>query len=228
MNKKVMGYIRVSTDEQVREGISLEAQAERIKSFIKAKGWGFEGIVEDPGYSGKDLNRPGIKQLIERCKNKEIDIVVVLKVDRLTRKQKDLWYLLEDIFTANEVGLISVTEPFDTTAAMGKAFLGMLGIFAQLERDLISERTIEALSYKKGKGEWIGRQPVGFKLDGEGRLEEDPEILQKIQKAKRLRRQGKSFQAISEALNIPKTTVFRLVSVNLKTLKSQYLNIQTN
>lgn len=228
MNKKAIGYTRVSTDEQAREGVSLEAQAERIKALARAKGWEFEGIVEDRGYSGKDLNRPGIRQLIEKCKKREIDIIVVFKVDRLTRKQKDLWQLLEDVFNPNEVGFISVTEPFDTTTATGKAFLGMLGVFAQLERDLISERTIEALSYKKGKGEWIGRQPVGFRLDGKGRLEEDPEILERIQKAKRLRRQGKSFKDISETLNIPKTTVFRLVNANLRSLKSQYLNIQAN
>jgi site-specific DNA recombinase len=228
MNEKAMGYVRVSTDEQAREGVSLEAQAERIKALAKAKGWKFEGIVDEPGYSGKDLNRPGIKQLIEKCRKREIDIIVVFKVDRLTRKQKDLWQILEDVFIPNEVGFISVTEPFDTTTASGRAFLGMLGIFAQLERDLVSERTVEALSHKKKKGEWYGRLPKGFRLDSKGRLEGDPETLEKIQKAKRLKRQGKSFQAISEALNMPKTTVFRLVNTNLKSLKSQYLNIQAN
>jgi len=221
-NSKAVGYIRVSTDEQVHNGVSLEAQEERIRALAKAKGWELIEIVEDKGCSGKNLIRPGLTRLLETCKNRNTDIIIVYKVDRLTRRQKDLWYLLEDVFDPNGIGFISVVEPFDTTAAVGKAFLGMLGIFAQLERDLVSERTSEALSHKKKKGEWFGRQPVGFKINKQGKLEEDPETLEKIKRAKKLKRNGKSLREISMLLEIPKSTLHRLINVNLKSLKCQY------
>lgn len=221
--KRTIGYVRVSTDEQAREGISLDAQAERIRALALAKDWDLSAMIEDKGFSGRSLERPGMEELIKICKQKRLDIVIVYKVDRLTRKQKDLWHLLEDVFDRNGVGLVSVTEPFDTTAAIGKAFLGMLGVFAQLERDMISERTVEALREKKRQREWVGRRPTGFQIE-ENHLEEDREVIRRIQKAKRLRRQGRSIRDISGALGIPRSTLHRLLRVNLKSLKSKYLN----
>lgn len=99
--------------------------------MIKRAGSGEKAArgVKDPGYSGKSLRRPGMLKLIESCKAQEIDVVIVYKVDRLTRKQKNLWHLIEDVFEPNGVGFISVSEPFDTTTATGKAFLSMLGVF---------------------------------------------------------------------------------------------------
>jgi site-specific DNA recombinase len=221
---RATGYIRVSTEEQAKEGISLEAQAERIKALAIAKGWQLTGIIEDRGYSGKNLERPGVKRLIDICKKDKVDIVIVYKVDRLTRRQKNLWHLLEDVFEPCDVGFISVSEPFDTTTATGKAFLGMLGVFAQLERELISERTREGLRHKRINGEWVGRQPVGFKINGEGRLEEDPETLRRIQRAKRMKREGRSVRDIAGVLDMSKSTVHRLINVNLRSLKFQYIN----
>ena len=221
--KRAIGYVRVSTDEQAREGISLDAQTERIRALAVAKDWDLAAIIEDRGFSGKNLERPGMVELIKGCKHKRADIVIVYKVDRLTRKQKDLWHLLEDVFDKNEVGLVSVTEPFDTTAAIGKAFLGMIGVFAQLERDMISERTVEALREKKRQREWVGRRPTGFQIK-DVHLELDPEAIRRVEKAKRLRRQGRSIRDISGALGIPRSTLHRLLGVNLKSLKSRYLN----
>jgi len=219
---KAIGYVRVSTEEQAREGISIEAQEERIRALATAKGWSLVNIIKDAGYSGKNLSRPGAKSLIDICRKAEADVVIVYKVDRLTRRQKDLWYLLEEVFEANHVGFVSVTEAFDTTTAAGKAFLGMLGVFAQLERDLVSERTREALNHKKTKGEWIGRKPTGFRMNEGGRLEEDPDALKMIARAKRLRRQGASFGDISKVLGTPKTTIYRLINANLRSLKASY------
>jgi site-specific DNA recombinase len=218
-----IGYVRVSTEEQAREGISIEAQEERIRALATAKGWSLVKIIRDAGYSGKNLNRPGAESLIAICRRAEVDVVIVFKVDRLTRKQKDLWYLLEDVFYKNQVGFVSVTEAFDSTTAAGTAFLGMIGVFAQLERDLVSERTREALNHKKTKGEWVGRRPTGFRMNEGGRLEEDPDALKMIARAKRLRREGASFGDISRALGVPKTTVYRLINANLKTRKYNYL-----
>jgi len=217
-----IGYVRVSTEEQAREGVSIEAQEERIRALATAKGWSLVKIIKDAGYSGKNLCRPGAKSLIDICRKAEADVVIVYKVDRLTRKQKDLWFILEEVFEASRVGFVSVTEAFDTTTAAGKAFLGMLGVFAQLERDLVSERTREALIHKKTKGEWVGRKPTGFRMNEGGRLEEDPDALKMIARAKRLRREGASFGDISRALGTPKTTIYRLVNANLRSLKSNY------
>jgi site-specific DNA recombinase len=221
---RAIGYVRVSTEEQAREGVSIEAQEERITAMATAKGWSLVKIIRDAGYSGKNLNRPGAKNLMDICKRAEADVVIVYKVDRLTRKQKDLWFLLEEVFEANRVGFISVTEAFDTTTAAGKAFLGMLGVFAQLERDLVSERTREALNHKRTKGEWFGRMPTGFRMDGGGKLEEDPDMLRLIARAKRLRREGASFGDISRSLGTSKTTIYRLVNANLRHLKARYCN----
>jgi site-specific DNA recombinase len=221
---RAIGYVRVSTEEQAREGLSIEAQEERIRALAKAKGWQLTDIISDAGYSGKNLSRPGAQRLINLCQEGAIDVVAVFKVDRLTRKQKDLWRMIEEVFESNRVGFVSVTEAFDTTTAAGKAFLGMLGVFAQLERDLVSERTREALHQKKSKHEWVGRLPVGFVMGESGRLEEDPGAMDLITRAKRLRRQGASFADISKALEIPKTTVHRLVNANLRTRKHNYLN----
>ena len=221
---RAVGYVRVSTEEQAREGISIEAQEERIKSLATAKGWSLGNIIRDAGYSGKNLNRPGAKALLDICRNAEADVVVVLKVDRLTRKQRDLWYFLEEVFEANRVGFVSVTEAFDTTTASGKAFLGMIGTFAQLERDLVSERTREALGHKRRKGEWVGRVPLGFKINEVGRLDEDPTVFRLIDRAKRLRREGASFRDISRSLGIPKTTAYRVVNADPRKLKYAYIN----
>jgi site-specific DNA recombinase len=219
---KAIGYARVSTEEQAREGVSIEAQEERIRALATAKGWSLVKIIRDAGYSGKNLNRPGAKNLMDICKRAEADVVIVYKVDRLTRKQKDLWFLLEEVFEANRVGFISVTEAFDTTTAAGKAFLGMLGVFAQLERDLVSERTREALNHKRTKGEWFGRIPTGFRMSDDGKLDEDPKALRMIARAKRLHREGASFGDISRALGTPKTTIYKLVNAHLRGLKSSY------
>ena len=223
-----IGYVRVSTEEQAREGISIEAQEERIRALATAKGWDLIEIIKDPGYSGKNLSRPGIKSLIDSCRRGTVNVVIVYKVDRLTRRQKDLWYLLEDVFYKNQVGFVSVTEAFDSTTAAGTAFLGMIGVFAQLERDLVSERTREALNHKRAKGEWVGRTPTGFRINGEGRLEADPEALKTIARAKRLKREGASFGSISRALEMPKTTIYRLVNANLRNRNHNYLNRLAN
>ncbi len=221
---RAIGYVRVSTEEQAREGVSIEAQEERIRALAAAKGWDMIEIIRDAGFSGKNLGRPGARRLIESCRLRAADVVVVFKVDRLTRKQRDLWHLLEEVFEANRVGFVSVTEAFDTTTAAGKAFLGMLGTFAQLERDLVSERTREALRHKRAKDEWIGRIPIGFKMNEGGRLDEDPTALKLISRAKRLRRDGASFRDISRSLGIPKTTAYRAVNADVRKLKATYIN----
>ena len=125
----------------------------------ESQGWELLKIYREEGYSGKTKDRPEFKKMIEDIKARGIDVVLVYKVDRLTRKQRVLWEMLEDIFEPQGVGFKSVVEPFDTTTAQGKAFLGMLGVFAQLKWDTISERTKDALNEKKNKREGRSASP---------------------------------------------------------------------
>ena len=197
---KAVGYIRVSTDEQVREGVSLENQRKRIDAFCVAKDWELAGVYDDAGKSGKDLNRDGIRELIRDCGKDIFEVVIVYKVDRITRRQRDLWHLIDDVFEQNGIGFVSVNEPFDTTSAVGKACLGMIGVFAQLERDLVSERTKDALAYKKEQGQFLGSVPLGFEVEN-GKLKENNEELATVLYAKKLRKGGFSLADIAGRLN---------------------------
>ena len=197
---RAVGYIRVSTTEQAEEGISLDNQRKRIGAFCIAKEWELVNVYEDAGKSGKDLNRDAVQKLIDDCGKGIFDAVVVYRVDRLSRRQRDLWFLLDDVFEPNNIGFVSVNEPFDTTSAFGRASLGMIGVFAQLERDLIAERTKDALRYKKERGEYLGTVPLGFDaVDGE--LKENDELAT-VKYAKKLRRGGFSYSHIADRLNV--------------------------
>ena len=90
---KAIGYIRVSTEEQAREGISLDNQRERLRNFCSAKEWNLDKIISDSGYSAKDLNRPGIQDVIKLARKKAFDVLVICKLDRMTRNIRDLGYL---------------------------------------------------------------------------------------------------------------------------------------
>jgi site-specific DNA recombinase len=142
-------------------------------------------FYEDDGYSGKDLIRPEMQRLINDCENKKVQAIVVLKLDRLSRKQRDVLYLLEDIFEKNGVGFKSVTEPFDTTTPFGKAAIGMMAVFAQLERETIIERVRIAKKEAAQQGRYMGG-PVayGYKYDlGEQKVsvvDDEAAIVRKI------------------------------------------------
>ena len=197
---KTVGYIRVSTDEQANEGVSLDNQRKRIEAFCIAKDWELVDVYEDAGKSGKDLNRDGIQKLIKDSGKGIFDAVVVYKVDRITRRQRDLWHLIDDVFEPDGIGFVSVNEPFDTTSAIGKACLGMIGVFAQLERDLIAERTKDALKYKRDKGDYLGTVPLGYDIVS-GELQEREDELAVVKYAKKLRSGGYSLGKIAQTFN---------------------------
>jgi len=159
---KVMGYVRVSTEEQAREGISLEVQEDKVKKYADLHNLDLVEVIRDEGKSGKDLNREGIQKVISLCKDRSVDHLVVYKMDRLTRRTLDLLTLVEEVFKPNRVQFHSISEKVDTSTTQGKFFLTITGAMAQMERDLISERTREALQYKISKGELVGSPPLGF------------------------------------------------------------------
>lgn len=130
-------YIRVSTQEQV-ENYSIESQKERLKAYCTSKGWELHEVFIDPGYSGSTLERPALQRLLADLN--KIDVVVVYKLDRLSRSQRDTLTLIEEYFLKNKVEFVSVTETLDTSTPFGKAMIGILSVFAQLERETIAER----------------------------------------------------------------------------------------
>ena len=156
MTISVAAYIRVSTDEQAEHGISLDAQKNRIMAYCQAQDWEIYEFYCDDGWSGKDLKRPAVQRLILHAEEKKFDNVVVIKLDRLSRRQKDVLHLIEDVFEPNDIGFKSVTEPFDTTTPFGKAAIGMMAVFAQLERETIVERIKIAKKEAARQGRYMG------------------------------------------------------------------------
>ncbi|AVX21645.1 site-specific DNA recombinase [Carboxydocella sporoproducens DSM 16521] len=167
--KKVGIYIRVSTQEQAEEGYSIQAQKDRLISYCKAKDWNIVDIYVDGGYSGSNLDRPGIQKLIEDVNNGKLEVVLVYKLDRLSRAQKDTLYLIEDVFLKNNVDFVSMNESFDTSTPFGRAMIGILSVFAQLERETIKERSLMGRieRAKEGLFHGGGYAPIGYDyIDG--------------------------------------------------------------
>ena len=219
---KALGYIRVSTEDQAREGISLDNQEAKIKSYASLHDLELMEIIRDEAASGKTLDRPGMVRLLEKMETGKVDAVIVYKLDRLSRKTLDTLNLIE-AFEDKGIAFHSISEKVDTKSASGKFFLTIMSAIAQMERDLIAERTKDALSHKKSKGEWMGRIPFGFKVE-DSRLVEDPEEMKAIQKAKRMKRAGKSIRDIAKRLGLSTGYVHKIVNVNLKSVKALYRN----
>jgi site-specific DNA recombinase len=167
--KKVALYVRVSTARQDQEGYSIPLQKERLIAYCKAKGWVVAGIFIDPGHSGSSLDRPGMVSLMEAVEAGKFDAVLVYKLDRLSRSQKDTLYLIEDVFMANKTDFVSLQESFDTTTIYGRAMVGILSVFAQMERETITERTLMGRAGRAEDGLWHGggTDPIGYDyIDG--------------------------------------------------------------
>lgn len=137
---KVAIYVRVSTLEQAESGYSIEEQVGKLTKYCEIKNWDIKEIYKDGGFSGSTIDRPAISKLIADANKHKFDIVLVYKLDRLSRSQKDTLYLIEDVFTKNDVSFVSLNENFDTSTPFGKASIGILAVFAQLEREQIKER----------------------------------------------------------------------------------------
>ncbi|MCM3294141.1 recombinase family protein [Paenibacillus sp. MER 180] len=161
-------YIRVSTEEQAQHGYSIDAQKEKMIAYCKSQGWTEYKLYIDDGYTGTNMDRPALNRLIRHVENQKINLVVVYKLDRLSRKQRDVLYLLEEVFEKKNTGFKSATEPFETTTPFGKAMIGILAVFAQLERDMIVERTTTGRRQRIRQGKWYGgREPLGYYWDKE-------------------------------------------------------------
>ncbi|MCL2854048.1 MAG: recombinase family protein [Defluviitaleaceae bacterium] len=185
MQHKAAIYIRVSTDAQREEGYSIEAQKQMLAGHCASKGIKDFDYYIDGGYSGSNMDRPELQRMIADVKNKTISTVLVYKLDRLSRSQKDTLYLIEDVFNPHGVDFISTQESMDTSTPLGRLMLGILSAFAQLERENIRERTRMGMRERVKAGLWPGggRIPFGYDYDkGQGILvpNKDAETVRKI------------------------------------------------
>lgn len=177
MNIRVALYIRVSTDEQAREGYSLKTQREFLEKYAEQQGWKVYDVFEDDGYSAGTTNRPAFQRLLRQAQEKRFDVVLVYKLDRFSRKLKDLLTTIEEL-EAWGVGFKSATEPFETTTSSGKLMLQQLGSFAEFERARIAERVFPGMVRSVKEGNWHGARyyPFGYRYNKETKqLEIDPE-----------------------------------------------------
>ena len=196
---KAIGYIRVSTDEQVKEGISLENQEQKIRDYCRLKDFEILKIIQDAGLSAKNLRRPGAQKVIEMAQDKVIDAVVVYKLDRMFRSTVDALGTTR-LFDKWNVSFHSIEETIDTKSAMGKFFFTLTAALAEMEREIIGERTRDVLQRKKANGEVYGHVPFGFKKFKGKLLSNDDE--QKVVKAVLgMREKGLNYSRISKELN---------------------------
>lgn len=163
-NDFVAIYVRVSTREQAEEGYSIGEQTERLKKLCEAHSWRVFRVYTDAGFSGASLDRPGLKELIEDVRAERVGKVLVYKLDRLSRSQKDTLRLIEDEFLRHGVDFESLTENLDTSTPHGRAMIGILAAFAQLEREQIKERMMMGADARARGGLWGGgnKAPLGY------------------------------------------------------------------
>lgn len=197
---KAIGYVRVSTSDQVESGLSLQHQESKIRAYCEALDIDLTSVYVDAGYSAKSLNRPAMQQVLELVKTKSVDGVVILKLDRLTRSVKDLGELIE-LIEKKGVALVSVQDSINTTTAAGRLCLNMLASISQWEREAISERTSAALQIKKASGQRVGTIPYGFDLADDGvNLIENAAEQKALELIRLLRERGLSFNKIAADL----------------------------
>lgn len=186
MSERVIGYIRVSTEEQADSRAGLEAQRAAILAEAERRGWKLVEVIEDAGFSGKNLKRPGIQAALDALQSRRADTLVVAKLDRLSRSLLDFAGLM-DKATRERWALVALDLGVDTTSPAGEAMANVLATFAQFERRLIGQRTREALAAKRARGERVGRAST---------LPAD--VVLRVREAKS---QGNSLRAIAAMLN---------------------------
>jgi site-specific DNA recombinase len=210
---RVVGYLRVSTDEQAREGISLAAQRARIEAYCASRDLQLVGVETDEGLSASTLAREGLTRALATLAAGDVGGLVVVKLDRLTRSVRDLVGLQENSGMGITWTLHSVSESVDTSSASGRMFLGLVVLFAQWERETTSERTKATLAHARANGQPLGAVPYGWRrvkvardargrrTGGPGRLEVDAVEQATLRAAAVWRAEGKSLAAIAGLLN---------------------------
>ena len=192
-------YSRVSTTEQAEKGYSLDEQKSRMQAYCTAMGWTVYKVYTDGGFSGGNTDRPALQQMIADVTSGKLDKVLVWKLDRLSRSQLDTLFLIEKVFLANGVDFVSMQENFDTSTPFGRAMIGILAVFAQLEREQIKERMMVGKTARAKEGKWSGAgvEPIGYDYR-DGQLFVNPYEAMQIQEAFDLFISGTSVMGIEK------------------------------
>lgn len=199
---KVIGYVRVSTEEQSAEGVSLAAQEAKIRAYAALYDLDLIEVIIDAGQSAKSLKRPGLTRALGLLKAGKAGGMVIAKLDRLSRNVSDFNSLIEGYF-GEKAGkqLMSVADSIDTRTAAGRLVLNVLMSVSQWEREAIGERTKDALAYKKSMGERVGKVPFGFDLASDGiALVSNADEQRTIGIIHQLKADGYSLRSIAEEL----------------------------
>jgi site-specific DNA recombinase len=200
---RAVGYIRCSTVEQAIEGLSLQAQTTRIAAWCQATGAELVEVIEDGRVSGTRplADRPGGSHIASLLgtRNSNVDTVIVARLDRLGRDAAEtLLYLRR--FAKGSLGLVSVADRIDLSTPQGRAMAQMSAVFSELERELIAQRTADALNELRSRRQVYGAIPFGWNRAGD-RLVRDEGEQHVIARIKRLRTRGLSYDRIARSLN---------------------------
>ena len=195
-----IGYVRVSTEDQAKEGVSLDNQKSKIEAYCQLKDLDLTEIVEDAGISAKNLRRPGVQKVLMLARKKKIDAVVVYKLDRIFRSTSDALATTQ-MFERYGVSFHSIEETLDTQSAMGRFFFTLTAGLAEMERRIIGERTKAALSHKRSRNEKTGGDvPFGYNLTLAGILIKNENEQTVIKTIRRLNNEGLSLRKICKEL----------------------------
>ena len=200
-NNIVLGYSRVSSEEQAAHGISIDAQRGILEGYAAMTSSRIR-IYEDAGYSGKNTNRPALQQLLADCRSGPVSAVVVWKLDRLSRSLRDTLTIIEDVFQPRNITLVSVTESIDTSTPSGRMMLNMLASFAQLEREQDSDRVVMAHKHLARDCKYLGGHvPLGYRIDTEKHYQLDPETSPVVRRVFEMYLARSGYTPILEYLN---------------------------
>lgn len=192
-------YIRVSTEEQAREGYSISAQRKQLIEYCQQRGIDDYKIYPEEGKSAKNLKRPEMEKMLQHIKDGRITSVLVYRLDRLTRSMKDLQFLLET-FEENNCTVQSITEDFQTKSAMGRLYINIVASIAAWERENLGERVSMGQDEKARQGKFMGPAPYGFRKNDD-QLEHDEEKVKVLKEIVDLALSGRSARQIADLLN---------------------------
>jgi site-specific DNA recombinase len=198
---KVAAYIRVSTHMQVEDGYSLSAQKERLKAFAFSQNWEIVQYYVDEGISAKDMERPELQRMLKGVRENLFDVVLVYKLDRLTRSVIDLDKLLKE-FAKYNVMFKSSTEVYDTTTATGRLFIRLVASMAQWERENLGERIRMGMQEKARGGKWAtNTAPFGYDIDGSDAIKINPSESLVVKEIYSLYINGMGMHKLAKELN---------------------------
>lgn len=210
-DKKRIGiYVRVSSQDQKKEGLSIEVQTKKLQDYCEVKDYWVFKIYTDAGISAGSVNRPAFKDMMADAKNEKFDAILVYKLDRFSRNMVDMIYTLNELNNYG-VDFISLTESFDTTTAVGRAFMKIISIFSELEREQTSERVEMVFSDKREMGLPSIPPPFGYKYNKKKMWAVDKIAAEKVKQIYSDSKNGVKWKDTIKNLRINKSLYYRVI-----------------